>query len=223
MMKDMKMVLKAFAVAVLVGFGAMSSPVFVGDARAAKKVQGIEVTAEMQEAAERINTYFNSFETMKGDFVQTSPRGRTSRGVMHLAKPGKLRFEYEPPNPLLIAADGKWLTIKNKDKEKGDQVPLSSTPLRLIVSPKLNLLQEAAVLNYELADGITTFVLADKKGKMAGQIILVFDESAQELRQWIIVDGKGQKTTVELANLEKNVKINPKLFQVTINRKDREK
>jgi outer membrane lipoprotein-sorting protein len=214
----MKMVLKMIAVVLALGVVSPVTTTF-----AAKKVQSIAVTPEMEEAAGRINTYFNSFETMKGDFVQTSPRGRSSRGVMHLAKPGKLRFEYEAPNPLLIAADGTWLTIKNKDKEKGDQVPLSSTPLRLIVSPKLNLLKEAAVLNFEQDGGFTTFVLADKKGKMAGQIILVFDDNANELRQWIIVDGKGQKTTVELANLEKNVKINPKLFQVTINRKDREK
>jgi outer membrane lipoprotein-sorting protein len=217
----MKSVLKM--VAVVLALGLVSAPTaFVSDAFAAKKVQSIAVTPEMEEAAGRINSYFNSFETMKGDFVQTSPRGRTTRGVMHLAKPGKLRFEYEPPNPLLIAADGKWLTIKNKDKEKGDQVPLSSTPLRLIVAPKLNLLQEAAVLNFEQAEGFTTFALADKKGRTAGQIILVFDDNANELRQWIIVDGKGQKTTVELANLQKNVKMNPKLFQVTINRKERE-
>jgi outer membrane lipoprotein-sorting protein len=138
--------------------------------------------------------------------------------VMHLAKPGKLRFEYEPPSPLLIASDGKWLTIKNKDKEKGDQVPLSSTPLRLIAASKLNLLQEAAVVNFQQDGGITTLGLADKKGGMAGQIMLVFDDGRNELQQWIIIDGKGQKTTVQLGNLEKDVKINPKLFQVTINR-----
>jgi outer membrane lipoprotein-sorting protein len=184
----------------------------------AAKVQGLQMTPEIQEAAQKINDYFNSFQTMKGDFVQTSPQGRASRGVMHLSKPGKLRFEYEAPNPLLIASDGKWLTIKNKVKERGDQVPLSSTPLRLIVSPKLNLLQEAMVVNFQQDGGFTTMALADRKGSMAGQIVLVFDDNRNELQQWIIIDGKGQRTTVELVNLEKDVKMNPKLFQVTIKR-----
>jgi outer membrane lipoprotein-sorting protein len=182
------------------------------------KVKALDVTPEIQDAAARINAYFNSFQTLKGEFVQTGAKGRSIRGVMHLAKPGKLRFEYAPPNPLLIASDGKWLTIKNKDKEKGDQVPLSSTPMRLIVADKLNLLAETYVIQFEQLNGLTTLGLVDKKGAVAGQIYLVFDDARNELLQWIIVDGKGQRTTVELSNLEKNVKINPKLFQVTINR-----
>jgi outer membrane lipoprotein-sorting protein len=184
----------------------------------AATVKALAVTPEMKAAADRINAYFNSFQTLRGEFVQTSPKGRATRGVMHVAKPGKLRFEYEPPNPLLIASDGKWLTIKNKQKEKGDQVPLASTPLRLIAATKLNLLQEAVIVSFEQSGGFTTMALADKKGSMPGQIVLVFDDQRNELQQWIIVDGKGQRTTVELANLEKDVKINPKLFAVTINR-----
>lgn len=184
----------------------------------AAKVKALEITPEIQDAATRINGYFNSFQTLKGEFVQTGAKGRSTRGVMHLSKPGKLRFEYAPPNPLLIASDGKWLTIKNKDKEKGDQVPLSSTPMRLIVASKLNLLQETAVIQFEQSNGITTMGLVDKKGSVSGQIFLVFDDTRNELLQWIIVDGKGQRTTVELSNLEKDVKMNPKLFNVTINR-----
>ena len=187
----------------------------------AAKVNALEVTPEIQDAASRINAYFNSFQTLKGEFVQTGAKGRSTRGVMHISKPGKLRFEYEPPNPLLIASDGKWLTIKNKAKEKGDQVPLASTPMRLIVASKLNLLAEASVVQFEQVNGVTTMGLVDKKGSLAGQIYLVFDDTKNELLQWIIVDGKGQRTTVELSNLEKDVKINPKLFNVTINRDKR--
>lgn len=214
------MVLKVLRIAAL-GFGLVLAgalqPAFLPVAEAAK-VKSLEVTPEIQEAAARINAYFNSFQTLKGEFVQTGAKGRSTRGVMHLSKPGKLRFEYEPPNPLLIASDGKWLTIKNKVKEKGDQVPLSSTPMRLIVAPKLNLLAETSVVQFEQNNGITTMGLVDKKGSIAGQIYLVFDDAKSELVQWIIVDGKGQRTTVELSNLEKDVKMNPKLFNVTIKR-----
>jgi len=187
---------------------------------AGRKVQSIEITPENQETVTRINAFFNSFQTMRGKFIQTNPKGSQTRGVMHLAKPGKLRFEYEAPNPLLIASDGKWLTIKNKVKEKGDQVPLSKTPFRLIVAQKLDLLKEAAVIGFEQKDGFSTVALTDKGGSLSGQIILVFDDQANALSQWIIVDGKGQRTTVQLSKLEKDVKIDPKLFAVTIKREE---
>jgi outer membrane lipoprotein-sorting protein len=212
--------LKHFLTAGLLGLTVITAaPVLNGPAMAAKsQVKSMALSPEQIAAVQRIDAYLNSFQSLRGDFLQTSPKGRATRGVMNIQKPGKLLFEYEPPNPLLIASDGKWLTIKDKVKEKGDQVPLNSTPLRLIVSPKVSLLSEANVVAFEQADGFTTVALADKKGGLKGQIILVFDESKNELQQWIIVDGKGQRTTVQLGNLEKNAKINPKIFNVTIKR-----
>lgn len=217
----LKLTLRTACLGLFLGLGLAVQPFTSGIAFAAK-AESMELSPEQAQSIDKINAYFNSFETMRGEFVQTSPKGRATRGVMYLAKPGKLRFEYEPPNPLLIASDGKWLTIKNKTKEKGDQVPLASTPLRLIVAKKLDIASEASIIGFEQNDNLTTVVLADKKGALAGQIILVFDETANALQQWIIVDGKGQRTTVELTNLEKDVSINPSLFQVTINRKERD-
>ncbi len=137
-----------------------------------------------------------------------------------VSKPGKIRFDYAPPSPLLIVSDGKWLTIKNKVKERGDQVPLKATPLRLIVAPKIDLLSETAVLSVEEADGLTSIALADKKDRMGGYIVLIYDNARNELQQWIIVDGKGRRTTVQFANLEKDVELNQKLFLETIKRKE---
>ncbi len=212
--------LKHFMAAGFIGMALLSTvPAMVGSAVAAKsQVKSLALNEDQIAAVKRIDAYLNSYQSLRGNFLQTSPRGRSTRGVMNILKPGKLLFEYEAPNPLLIASDGKWLTIKDKVKEKGDQVPLSSTPLRLIVSPKISLMAEAHVVGFEQADGILTVALADKKGGLKGQIILVFDETKNELLQWIIVDGKGQRTTVQLVDLEKNVKINPKIFNVTINR-----
>jgi outer membrane lipoprotein-sorting protein len=120
-----------------------------------------------------------------------------------------------------MASDGKWLTLTNKKMNKGDQFPLAKTPMRLLVSNQLDLLKEADVVSFVQDGGVTTIALSDKKGSIPGQIVLVFDEAQDVLQQWIIIDGKGQRTTVELANIEKDVKINPKLFPVTINRDGR--
>lgn len=205
----------------LVAGAALAAPLALAPAQAASPA-AIALNAEQTEAVQRINAFLNSYQSLKGDFVQISPKGRTTRGVMLISKPGKLRFEYEPPNPLLIVSDGKWLTIKNKTKEKGDQVPLSSTPLRLIVAPKVNILSEASVVGFEQAEGVTTVTLAERNGGLDGQIVLIFDDASNQLQQWIIVDGKGQRTTVQLGNLERDVAIDPKVFAVTIKRKERD-
>ncbi len=184
----------------------------------AGKYKAIVLTGDQVAAVQRINAYINSFATMRGDFTQISPRGQSSRGVMLISKPGKIRFEYAPPVPLLIVSDGKWLTIKNTARERGDQFPLSATPLRLVVSDKVNLLGETDVIAFQQAEGLTSVTLQDKKGKLGGYIILIYDDVNKALQQWIVVDGKGKRTTVQLANLETGVKIDPKLFVVKIDR-----
>jgi outer membrane lipoprotein-sorting protein len=211
--KMLKMVLRAAVLAL----GLVILQMNGGPAYAAK-AQALAITPDIQAAVQKINAYFNSFQTLRGELVQTSPRGRTAKGVFYIAKPGKLRFEVEPPTPYIMASDGKWLTLTNKQMNKGDQFPLSKTPMRLLVSNQLDLLKEADILSFEQNEGITTIAFSDKKGSIPGQLILVFDETQNVLQRWIIIDGKGQRTTVELANLEKDVKINPKLFAVTINR-----
>lgn len=190
---------------------------------AATKKVPLALNEQQVAALGRLNDYINSFTTLRGDFVQISDKGQAVKGVLMLSKPGKIRFDYAPPSPLLIVSDGKWLTIKNKIKERGDQVPLRATPLRLIVAPKIDLMEETNVLAVEEADGITSVALADKKDSRSGHIVLIYDNVQNVLQQWIIVDAKGRRTTVQFANLEKDVKLNQKLFLETIKRKENQR
>jgi outer membrane lipoprotein-sorting protein len=198
----------------IVAFAIVAGP----QVMAASKYPPITLTEDQQQAVRKISNYINSFQTLKSDFTQISPRGQASQGILLISKPGKLRFEYAPPNPLLIVSDGRWLTIKNRVKERGDQFPLSATPLRLVVSPKVDLLAETNVIAFENKDGITSVSLADRKGSLGGYIVLVFDELRDQLQQWVIVDGKGRQTTVQLANIVTGGKFDPKLFIGVINR-----
>ena len=90
--------------------------------------KSIALAPDQVEAVNRISGFFNSFTTLQGEFTQLSPKGNTSTGTMYISKPGKMRFDYHAPNPFLLVSDGKWVTLKDRAKEKGDQVPLSATP-----------------------------------------------------------------------------------------------
>jgi outer membrane lipoprotein-sorting protein len=182
------------------------------------------LSPEQEEAINGISNYLNSFKTMQGEFTQVSPKGNLSRGVFYIDKPGKMRFEYAPPNPYLLVSDGTWLTIKNVKKEKGDQFPLSQTPLRLVLAKKIDILKETKVLDFQSQDGILSVTLEDKKNTLgSGKLTLVFDQTRNALQQWVVIDGKGRRTTVTLENVVAGIETDPKLFVVKIDRKNRDK
>jgi outer membrane lipoprotein-sorting protein len=188
----------------------------------ASAAKSIELTPKQAASIQEISTYINGFTTLQGDFTQTSPKGKMSKGIFYISKPGKMRFEYAPPNPFLIVADGKWLTVKNRKKEKGDQYPLSQTPLRLVLNQGVDLIRDTNILAYEEADGLATLTLEDKDDVLGGKLILVFDRKRRALQQWIVVDSKGRQTTVLLENIVAGIDPDPKLFVVKIDRKQRE-
>lgn len=182
----------------------------------------IQLNSEQSASVQNITDYINGMTNLQGEFTQISPKGNLSRGIFFISKPGKMRFEYAPPNPFLIVADGKWLTIKNRAKEKGDQFPLSETPLRLVLANRVDLLRDTDILDFHEENGMTTLTLEDKGGSLGGKLVLVFDQNRKVLQQWVVIDGKGRRTTVSLENLVPGVKPDPKLFVVKINRKTKD-
>jgi len=164
----------------------------------------------------KLGDYFNSLTTMKGEFTQVSPKGNVSAGIFYISKPGKMRFEYAPPNPFIIVSDGRWVTVKNNAKNKADQYPLSATPLNLMLAKDVDLLKEAKILGVEEKSGVFWVTLESRDSLVPGQLVLVYDPDSSALQQWIVVDGQGRKTTVNIAKLEPGVQPDPKLFEIEV-------
>jgi outer membrane lipoprotein-sorting protein len=184
--------------------------------RTAVAARADALNGEQRAAIEQITGYFNAMRTLQGEFMQVGPKGHVSTGVFYIAKPGRLRFEYAPPNPFIVVADGTWVTIKNNAKNTADQYPLSATPLRLVLAEQVNLLSEAKILDVEQVDGLTTLTLEDKEKLVPGHLVLIFDDQKNELQQWIIVDGQGRRTTISLNDIVAGVDPDPGLFQVEL-------
>ncbi len=175
-----------------------------------------ELSEDQRGAIQQITGYFNGMRTLQGEFMQVGPKGHISTGIFHISKPGRMRFEYAPPNPFIVVADGTWVTIKNNDKNTADQYPLSATPLRLVLAEQVDLLSDAKILGVEQADGLTTVTLEDKDALVPGHLVLIFDEERDELQQWIIVDGQGRRTTISLTEMVAGVDPAPDLFQIEL-------
>ena len=162
----------------------------------------------------RISNYLNGVTTLAGNFVQIGPDGELSEGLFYLRRPGRIRFEYLPPNPALIIADGVWVGVIDKRLNTLDRIPLNSTPLDILLKKKVNLGKEGAVQSIESADGQMRVTAIDPDEPDNGSITMVFADNPLELRQWIIVDPQGLVTTVALSETRANIKLDSKLFVI---------
>src|SRR5258707_42911 len=88
---------------------------------------------------QRISTYLNSIKSVQGRFLQIGGDGRQELGNFYLKKPGRVRFEYQKPNPNLVIADGATVAVQNANLHTTDRYPLGNSPLRLLLSDNIDL------------------------------------------------------------------------------------
>lgn len=161
----------------------------------------------------RISNYLNGIGTMQGTFVQVGPDGDLSEGTFYMRRPGRIRFEYNPPNPTLIVADGFWVAVYDTIDGSFDRFPLSETPLDLLLRDRVDLRQERAVQSIERSSGQLRVKAVDPDAPEQGSITMIFTDNPLELTQWIVVDADGLATTVALSEVRRNVEIpNDKFF-----------
>ena len=160
----------------------------------------------------RITNYLNGITTLEGNFVQIGPDGELSEGQFYLRRPGRIRFEYTPPNPALIVADGVWVGVYDKRLNTLDRIPIGSTPLDILLRKRVDLRKEGAVQAIENQGGQMRVRAVDPDAPDQGSITMVFADNPLELRQWIVVDAQGLATTVALSEVRANVQLDPNLF-----------
>ena len=178
---------------------------------------------EQLDQINKVSGFFNGFRTLTGQFVQVGPRGNVSNGTFYISKPGKMRFEYNPPSPYLIVSDGTWVVIQNKKNKRTDHYPLSSTPLKLVLGDDVDLTKEARILDVASAEGSITLTLASKNRAVPGRLQIVYNEATAAVEQWAIVDGEGRRTTVSLSELKVGGEHDAALFKVRKPRRNRAK
>jgi outer membrane lipoprotein-sorting protein len=149
-----------------------------------------------------ISAYLNGLTTAETDFTQINADGTISTGAIRIKRPGRMRFEYAPPDATLVLASGGQVAIFDaKSNQPPEQYPLSRTPLNLILAPNVDLTRPGTVIGHAEADGATRVTVQDPKHPDYGSIQLVFTANPVQLRQWVITDDLGAQTTVVLGNL----------------------
>ncbi|MFN3401436.1 MAG: LolA family protein [Ferrovibrio sp.] len=151
-------------------------------------------------------------KTARGRFEQYAPDGSLSTGQFAISRPGKVRFDYDDPVPLLLVSDGTTVAVQDSDLETTDRVPLGSTPLSILLSDRLDFEAQAEVLDVRRSDGRVNITVRDRSGEMEGTLTLILADADKSLVGWRTTDASGGITSVLLSAVETGIRLNPRLF-----------
>lgn len=175
--------------------------------------------AKQRAMIDKVSAYLTGIQSLTGDFVQVAANGNRTEGKFYLQKPGKVRFEYDPPSPLELIADGTTIAVRDRRLASQEYIPLSQTPLRFLVADRIDLYKETNVVAAYADDLFVTLVIEEKQAiGGTSRLMIMMGVQDFQLRQWTVTDPQGYDTTVAVYNLDKSKKIDPSLFKINFER-----
>jgi outer membrane lipoprotein-sorting protein len=171
--------------------------------------------ANQKAQAAKVSSYLSSLQTLVGNFVQVGPDGTKTKGDFYIQKPGKVRFEYDPPTPIDIVADGSSLAVRDRNLATQDIYPLSQTPLRFLLSDRIDLLKDTNVVSVASDDMFISITIEEKQALIGtSRLMLMIGTKDGQLKQWTVTDPQGYDTTVAVYNLDTSKKVDPGMFKI---------
>jgi hypothetical protein len=161
----------------------------------------------------RIETYLTGVRTLRARFVQTGPDGELAHGKAFVQRPGKMRFEYDPPSPFLLVANRGTLIFRDESLKQTTNIPLSRTPLGLLLAVETRLSGDVSVTTLIRPPGQLQVGLVRASSPGEGSLTLILSDEPMVLRGWIVVDQQGKHTKVTLTDPEPGARLDAKLFE----------
>ena len=170
-------------------------------------------SAQDQADLGRVEAYLNGIRGLKARFVQTAPDGGITQGDAMMLRPGRMRFQYDAPSPFLLVANYGTLYFHDSQLRQTSNIPLSRTPLGMLLADRVVLSGEVTVTRLVRLPGQLQVSLVRTASPGEGTLTLYFADAPLALRQWVVVDQQGKLTRVSLTNLDTSAHVDPKLFE----------
>jgi outer membrane lipoprotein-sorting protein len=193
-----------FAFALLLSFG-VAGP-------AVAQVHGPVLSDSQEATLVQVGDYLNSIRTLKGRFLQTAPDGKTEQGTVWLERPGRMRFQYDPPSPLLLVAGHGTVIFHDAKLGQTTNIPLDQTPLGLLLRENISLSGDVTLTDFQRPPGQIQLTLVRTKSPGDGSLTLYLEASPLALTGWTVVDAQGQQTTIRLTGVTPGGSFDPSLF-----------
>ena len=162
----------------------------------------------------RIERYLNDITTLRSSFIQISSNGERLDGDIFISRPGRLRVQYEPSSPILLVANGSTLTYVDWELEEISYIPITETPLRALIAPRIKLDQFFKLGELERGLGTLAITLYNLEDESAGSFKMFFADKPLQLKQWFLKDATGTSIKISLLDVERDVELNDDLFTV---------
>lgn len=161
----------------------------------------------------RVETYLNSIRTLHSRFLQVAPSGATSEGQAWLERPGRMRFQYDPPSPFLLVGGHGLLVFNDSQLKQTSNIPLGQTPLGILLQDNLRLSGAVTVSRVVRLPGQLQVTLYRTASPQDGSLTLIFADNPLALRSWVTTDAQRQETRVTLYNAQLGGSFDQKLFE----------
>jgi len=170
---------------------------------------------EQRAIIDKVSAYLSSVQNLSGQFVQVGPDGRRAEGQFFILKPGKVRFDYDPPAKIDIVADGQSMVVRDRGMGTQDVYPLSQTPLRFLLANNIDLTRDTN-LKAVYTDDVFVTVVVEEKSPLVGtsRLMIMFSAKDLQLKQWTVTDPQGYDTTVAVYNLDTTRRPDPNMFRI---------
>ena len=176
------------------------------------QAHGAVLNDQQQAVLEQVARYLNSIRTIKARFLQTAPDGKTEQGTAWLDRPGKMRFQYDPPSPLLLVASHGTVVFNDSKLGQTTNIPLNQTPLGLLLADTITLTGDVTLTDFQRPPGQLQLTLVRTKTPGDGSLTLYLQAAPMTLTGWTVVDAQGQQTTIRLSDVRPGGRFDPSLF-----------
>lgn len=194
----------------------MSFPTTFARALAPVAIVALAVPAQAQTGdLAKVRAHLAAVQSMTANFVQTDAKNHVAKGTLQLKRPGRIRFQYEGGD-LLLVGNGSKLTFVDYEVGQKNSWDLNKTPLGILLSANPDIDRIARIVPQK-DDRILLVRARDARRPEFGTLLLAFVRTPSApggllLEGWTAVDAQNKKTTIKLDNQRYNVAVPESAF-----------
>jgi len=161
----------------------------------------------------RVESYISGISTIQAKFNQVAPDGSVQTGTFYLQRPGKMRWQYNPPTPVLLVSDGDTITYYDSDLGQVNYIALDDTLAGFLARKDVRLESAATkITDFKAEADVIRITIVERTDPSKGALTLEFVDRPLQLKFMTVKDASGNVTRVQLQGAEYGMKLDPALF-----------
>jgi outer membrane lipoprotein-sorting protein len=161
----------------------------------------------------QIGQYLDGLKSFQANFFQTGAFG-DGTGTVWLDRPGHLRMDYAGSHAKTLVANNGQLIVFDGATSGTTTMPLSRTPLSMLLTPSIRLSGTVAVTAYRHRAGLCELTIEKADAPNQGSLTLLLSPSPLTLREVLLTDAYERTLVMRLSDMHLNPRLTSDLFQL---------